>query len=537
MPNNHYNNNISTNINTNNNNININNRNPSIKNIKNESENNNERNRNHLGSFNRNYSNSINNNENRNLPMINNNNKTNNNINNLNNIRGNSGKLNPFLHSSQIIDQQQQENKNFNINNNVNNLGNSNRINGGYHNFNNSTNEPTKLLYHHNYNSPSLNELPKSIKSPLNETASKNINEYYPYNNYNNTNNNITNQRTHSKNPSAVSRSSSRNLLSKENLNTNTNSPYLQSSSKSPIITTNSIKNNFTDSIINTNTNNNLMKYDISKKLVGLENLGNTCFMNTSLQCILHSDKFITRFLQYFENNKPLRSIPICSAFLNLIENYNRKNDKSSISPNELKSEIGRKHRCYSGYSQQDSQEFIRKLLDEISKELNIVTTKPAYKMLNANNEKKTKKELDQEYDNIFRERENSIIIDTFYGQSVSIFECMECNYESFSFCKFLDLPLLLEEKSSDQDLNSLMNKYFQSEKIQWESPCENKSCGKKTWHRKKLKLTSLPEILILSFQRYSNRLNRKNNCKISFKNDIDLNEYTDDIYTSGKNN
>jgi ubiquitin carboxyl-terminal hydrolase 8 len=433
----------------------------------------------------------------------------------------------------------------------MNNIGNSNRINGGYHNFNIVTNEPTKILYHHNYNSPSLNELPKSLKSPLNEPINKNINEYYPYNNYNNNNNinsnNNLNQRSHSKNTSAISRSSSKNLLTKENFNTNTNtnSPYLQSNSKSPIITTNCIKNNFTDGVINTNTNlnnftnsnnnSNFIKYDISKKLVGLENLGNTCFMNTSLQCILHSDKFITRFLQYFENNKPLRSLPICNAFLNLIENYNRKNDKSSISPNELKSEIGRKHRCYSGYSQQDSQEFIRKLLDEISKELNTVTTKPAYRMLNANNEKKTKNELNQEYDNIFRERENSIVIDTFYGQSVSIFECMECNYESFSFCKFLDLPLLLEEKNSDQDLNSLMSKYFQSEKIQWESPCENKSCGKKTMHRKKLKLTSLPEILILSFQRYSNRFNKKNNCKISFKNDIDLNEFTDDIYASGK--
>jgi len=505
MPNNQYNNN----------------RNYSIKNIKNENDNS-ERNRNYHGSFNRNYSNTINNKENRNLPMINNNNKNNNNY---NNIRGNNGSMNSFLHNSQVIDQQ--ENKNMNNNN----IGNSNRINGGYHNHNNNLNEPMKLLYHHNYNSPSYNEMPKTIKSPINDTATKNTNDYY--------NNNNSNQRSNSKNNSAISRSSSKNQISKENLNINQqvnfnpNSPYMNSSSKSPIITTNSIKNNYSEN--NINTNNNILKYDISKKLVGLENLGNTCFMNTSLQCILHSDIFITKFLQYCENNKPARPIPICNAFLNLIENYSKKYDKSSISPNELKTQIGRKHRSYSGYSQQDSQEFIRKLLDEISKELNTVTSKPAYRMLNANNEKKTKKELDDEYDDIFRERENSIVIDTFYGQSVSIFECMECNYESFSFCKFLDLPLLLEERNSEQDLNSLMNKHFQSEKIQWESPCENKSCGRKTMHRKKLKLTSLPDILILSFQRYSNRLNRKNNCKISFKNEIDLNDYTDNIYSSGK--
>lgn len=500
-----------------------NNRNISIKKTENEY---NERNRNHHGSFNRNYSNTINNKENRNLPMINSNKSSN------NNLRTNNGGVNSYLHYSHVNDQQ--ENKNVNLNN----IGSSNRINGGYNNYNNNMNEPTKILYHHNHNSPSLNELPKSLKSPLNDTTNKitnnnhNMNEYNPYNN----NSNIP--RSNSKNTSAVSRSSSRNQLSKENLNINqqinfnTNSPYINSSAKSPIITTTSTKNNYNDITYNNDTD--VLKYDISKKLVGLENLGNTCFMNTSLQCILHCDSFIKRFLYYCENTKPVRPIPICNAFLDLIEKYSKKSDKSSISPNDLKSQIGRKHRCYAGYSQQDSQEFIRKLLDEISKELNKVTTKPPYRMLNPNNEKKSKMELDEEYDNIFRERENSIVIDTFYGQSVSIFECMECNYESFSFCKFLDLPLLLEERNSEQDLFSLIKKHFQSEKIQWESPCENKSCGRKTMHRKRLKLTNLPDILILSFQRYSNRLNKKNNSKISFKNELDLSDYTDSIYSSG---
>ena len=147
--------------------------------------------------------------------------------------------------------------------------------------------------------------------------------------------------------------------------------------------------------------------------------------------------------------------------------------------------------------------------------------------MLNANNESENKLELNFQYDKNFRERESSIIVDTFHGQSISIFQCGNCSYESYSFEKFLDIPLLLEESYSEQDLGKLLKKHFESENIQWESPCDNKRCGKKAMHTKKLSLSGLPDVLILSMQRYNIRLRRKNNCKVNFKEEIDLKDFT----------
>ena len=45
-----------------------------------------------------------------------------------------------------------------------------------------------------------------------------------------------------------------------------------------------------------------------------------------------------------------------------------------------------------------------------------------------------------------FKSRENSIIVDIFYNQIINIFTC-SCGFESYSFQKLLDIPLLLPNK------------------------------------------------------------------------------------------
>jgi ubiquitin C-terminal hydrolase len=331
---------------------------------------------------------------------------------------------------------------------------------------------------------------------------------------------------------------SSNRLTSRNNSNSHLNI----SANKNENIYVNN--NSIFNSHLNHNKNSSYSNYDsttknvfvISRKLIGLNNLGNTCFMNTSLQCILHCESFILRFLEIYEiqSSKNIRKTPVSTSLYKLIESYSKAPDKSAISPEDLKNAMSKKHKIYSGYSQQDSQEFIRKLLDEISQELNLVTEKKPYRLLNPNDEQENKIELSSEYDKIFRDRENSIIVDTFYGQSISIFKCLFCKYESYSYEKFLDIPLLLDETYSDQDISKLLFKHFQSENIQWEIPCPNKSCKRKSMHSKELKLSLLPDILILSLQRYNHRLRRKNNCKVNFKEEIDLKEYTDSSFLNG---
>jgi len=96
----------------------------------------------------------------------------------------------------------------------------------------------------------------------------------------------------------------------------------------------------------------------------------------------------------------------------------------------------------FSGYQQHDSQEFCRILLEDISMDLNRVKNKPKYEELKTEN--KSKIQLNKDYHKLYLKREDSIVVDYFYGQLCNIFICSNCNLETYSYEKFLDIPILL---------------------------------------------------------------------------------------------
>jgi ubiquitin C-terminal hydrolase len=275
-------------------------------------------------------------------------------------------------------------------------------------------------------------------------------------------------------------------------------------------------------SMFNTTTTVSKTNFNVWNKLIGLDNLGNTCFMNTSLQCLIHTEAFMKRLI---DQKDILKSKKVTSAFYEIIDDINSNLNKSSVRPSTFKSVFGQAHSMYLGFSQQDSQEFLRKLLEDISKELNRLTIVPRYKELETKGKEKSL--LNLEYDKIFKAREDSIVADTFYGQVVNIFTCRDCLHPTFSFEKFLDIPLLLDDESPT-DLYKLLSEHFKEDGFKWDSPCENEKCKRKSYHTKISKICYLPEILIFSFQRYSYRSRRKNTARVSFKETIDLKDYID---------
>jgi ubiquitin C-terminal hydrolase len=150
----------------------------------------------------------------------------------------------------------------------------------------------------------------------------------------------------------------------------------------------------------------------------------------------------------------------------------------SSFSPSSFKNAFCLKHIDYVR-GQHDSIEFLRTLLDDISKEININKNISAYKELTTKG--KTKEEQNKEYHEFFISRENSIIIDLFYTQIINIFKC-DCGFESYSCQKLLDIPLLLPMKSRETDLLSLIETIamFESDIVSFISKFwTDKSCSK----------------------------------------------------------
>ena len=265
---------------------------------------------------------------------------------------------------------------------------------------------------------------------------------------------------------------------------------------------------------------------NIFLKGVGIINLGNTCFINSCLQALIHCKIFIHRFFDKISQMKE-DTTPISYNFLLLcIEmlDIEKREKKHYIDISYFKYIFGKKHPIFNNYLQNDSQEFCRIFLEDLSTELNEAKNKDIYRTL-TNSDNKTKIFKDNEFFNNFKERENSIINDLFYSQIITSFKC-GCGAEIYSFQKLLDFPLLLPEKVNQIKINDLLNIYFKSELVDFEKKCDK--CQQIVKHKKEMKISRPPEILILSLQRINETTKKKNECSVIFDEDLNIYDYID---------
>jgi ubiquitin C-terminal hydrolase len=261
-------------------------------------------------------------------------------------------------------------------------------------------------------------------------------------------------------------------------------------------------------------------------KGVGIINLGNTCFINSCLQALIHCKLFIQLFfskgIQMKEDTTPIsyHFLLLCIEMLDV----QKRSHINYIDISYFKYIFGKKHPMFNGFAQNDSQEFCRIFLEDLSTELNEAKNKNIYRTL-TNTDNKSKIVKDNEFFINFKERENSIINDLFYSQIITSFKC-KCGSEIYSFQKIMDFPLLLPENVNQINIKKLLNNYFKSEVVDFEKKCDK--CQQILKHNKEMRISRPPEILILSLQRINETTKKKNNCAVAFGEQLNIYEYID---------
>ncbi|XP_037533681.1 ubiquitin carboxyl-terminal hydrolase 32 [Nematolebias whitei] len=191
-------------------------------------------------------------------------------------------------------------------------------------------------------------------------------------------------------------------------------------------------------------------KVPTEKGATGLSNLGNTCFMNSSIQCVSNTKPLSDYFLSGTHLYELNRTNPIgmrghmAKCYGDLVMELWSGTQKS-VAPLKLRWTIAKYAPRFNGFQQQDSQELLAFLLDGLHEDLNRVHEKP-YVELKDSDGRPDCEVASEAWENHLR-RNQSIVVDLFHGQLKSQVKCKTCGHISARFdpFNFLSLPLPMD--------------------------------------------------------------------------------------------
>ena len=258
-----------------------------------------------------------------------------------------------------------------------------------------------------------------------------------------------------------------------------------------------------------TTKSNQLPKHNtLTTPIRGLKNLGNTCYMNSVLQCLSHTlplrQFYVSDEYKQFLNYRGVLS----NAFKRVMVELWDTTSGDSVVTYELKRQLGKVAPRFIGYSQQDAHEFMRFFLNKLHEEINRASVEG--RKSPADNE--TLEEACARY----LTWEDSRISELFGGMLRSDVCCSVCCNQSTVYIPFMDIALPIPErkqrsyhiysKSSDPTvhLSDCINMLTTEETLdKKERPYCNK-CKKTKKSTKQLSIAKPPRFLVIQLKRFS---------------------------------
>ncbi|XP_044054312.1 uncharacterized protein LOC122877144 isoform X2 [Siniperca chuatsi] len=250
----------------------------------------------------------------------------------------------------------------------------------------------------------------------------------------------------------------------------------------------------------------------------GLDNSGNSCYLNAVLQCLCSTVPLVEHLLNHDTRKELARSkCRVAEVFVRLLEEM-WLGRSSSCAPVEARSVLCSILPQFNNYSQQDAQELLLFLLNALHDDLKKVAKRQMRSSMQQQRQ-------DQNRNCATAAGESTIVSHVFEGQLSYMTLCMHCDHQAHSTQTFtvLSLPIPTDIiKCSIQDCLSL---FFKQTTL---SGGEQMLCSVCGLRRETAVLTCMdkpPEILMLHLKRFGckgkNQVKLRTNVVFSMKLDL----------------
>ena len=278
--------------------------------------------------------------------------------------------------------------------------------------------------------------------------------------------------------------------------------------------------------------------------LIGLANIGATCYMNATLQCLSNTDKLTNYFLKEFKYDKSDDTKKITNQYYRLIHHlWDKYTDKKDYAPKHFKEALSEVNPLFSGVNANDSKDLLNFLLETLHRELNKAPKEGKEDNNIGNNINQfSEEDIKQFFFKDFAKRYRSIISDLFYFTFEIKSQCCNCKLIKYNFQvnPFLEFPLeqvnqylfqngkiasLTNMDGSNPDIN-LHDCFEYNQKVDLmngENQMYCNLCNNCYDSYYSTTLYLLPEILIINLNRGKNAVYQ---CNVNFPEELDLTNY-----------